>query len=260
MLGTIRKLILVLIITVVVVFLGLLGFNVYLNYRKTSIKEKAEKERQEAKKQLEEDERLKREIAEMTKQKLTGWTPPANSYSILSVENINHLGMIDHDTINCQNCNSCQNCQAGEECSNMQPKLIFTRKVKKYIHDVLDSVIKHVNGGELEPDNYNDNVTPFLKRYNAALYGAPGTGKTELVNELVHHLHEKFSNSEIKTLTKEIEQIEVELKEARQQQAVISKKAEETTREDKVLEQKVDQISQKLTIKQKKLAELQKSH
>ncbi|CAG8851982.1 35248_t:CDS:1, partial [Racocetra persica] len=54
------------------VFFGLLGFNVYLNYKKTSIKEQAEKERQEAKKQLEEDERLKREIAEMTKQKLTG--------------------------------------------------------------------------------------------------------------------------------------------------------------------------------------------
>ncbi|CAG8449742.1 11240_t:CDS:1 [Racocetra fulgida] len=260
MLSTVRKLILVLIVTAVVVFFGLLGFNVYLNYKKTSIKEQAEKERQEAKKQLEEDEKLKRDIAEMTKQKLTGWTPPSNSYSILSVENINHLGMIDHETIACQNCNSCQNCQAGEECLNMQPKLIFTRKVKEYIHNVLDSIIKHVNSEELGPDNYNDNVTPFLKRYNAVLYGAPGTGKTELVNELVHHLHEKFSNPEVKTLTKEIEQIETKLEKARQQQAAISKKSEETTKEDKVLEQKVDQITRELTAKQKELSELQKSH
>ena len=72
MLSTFRKIILVLIITAVVVFFGFLGFNVYLNYKRTRIKEEVEKERQEARKQLEEDERLKREIAEMTKQKLTG--------------------------------------------------------------------------------------------------------------------------------------------------------------------------------------------
>ncbi|CAG8466700.1 46062_t:CDS:2 [Gigaspora margarita] len=212
MLGTIRKIILVLIVTAVVVLFGLLGFNVYLNYKKTRIEEQKEKERQEAK------------------------------AHILSVENINHLGMIDHETVSCQNCNSCQDCQAGEECLSMQPKLIFTRKVKEYIHDVLDSVIKQVNGEELEPDNYKDNVTPFLKRYNAVLYGAPGTGKTELVNELVHHLHEKFSNPEIRELTKEIEKIEEELKEARQQQLKVSQKSEETTREDKAFEQKVAQI------------------
>jgi hypothetical protein len=57
---------------VVLTFLGLLGYNVYLNYKKTKIKEVLEKERQEKLEQIKKDEQLQREIAEMEKERLQG--------------------------------------------------------------------------------------------------------------------------------------------------------------------------------------------
>lgn len=261
MFGTIKKWVLALIIIFMVSVLGVMGFNTYLNHKKTSIKEQNEKERLARKQKMEEDEELNRQIAELERDRLQGWTPPANSYSILSVENINHLGMIDHPAIACKNCNSCQSCQDDEECPKIQPKLIFTRKVKEYIRNVLDSIVKKVNGEELEPDNYNDNVSPFLKRYNAALYGAAGTGKTELVNELVHHLYEKFSNPKVKVLIKEIEKLEAELERLQKEQKVRGdNNPEEVTLKDKQLEAKIDHVTKKITEKQTELTEFQKNH
>jgi hypothetical protein len=173
--------------------------------------------------------------------------------------------MLEHPAINCRHCHACENCQKGEECLEMKPKLIFPRKVNEYLRNVLASFVdfSNNNGRLTESDGYNDNITPFLKRYNAALYGAPGTGKTELVNEIVHHLQEQFGDpyNEIKPLKKEIVELEKELAELRKKATMVGKKnPTEVTTEDKLIEAKINRQQKLISQKETKLKTLEEQY
>jgi SpoVK/Ycf46/Vps4 family AAA+-type ATPase len=142
----------------------------------------------------------------------------------------------------------------------MKPKLIFIDKVNQYLRNVIQSFVDFKNGDNLESDGYNDTVSPFLKRYNAVMYGAPGTGKTELVNELVHHLFEKFNIPEKTTLKKEIEKLEKELDNLKKKQTKVGQRSQQVTSQDQLIEKQIVDLENNLNPKKQRLESLEKSN
>ncbi|CAJ0746986.1 21019_t:CDS:2 [Entrophospora sp. SA101] len=181
------------------------GFNVYINYRTYGFKREKENERLKKQEERDAKDQLDRDIAEMQKEALEG--------KILRAEDVEHLGIIEHGQIACTKCNACDNCRDGEECLEMKPCLIFSDEVNEYLRNVLQAMTNFINKEDLEPDGYSDSYSPFLKRHNAVLYGAPGTGKTVMINEIIHHLQEKFGDphNEISDKKKEIKKLEQQL-------------------------------------------------
>ncbi|CAH1759418.1 9863_t:CDS:2 [Entrophospora sp. SA101] len=179
---------------------GLIGFNVYINYRTYGFKREKENERLKKQEERDAKDQLDRDIAEMQKE-------------ALEAEDVEHLGIIEHGQIACTKCNACDNCRDGEECLEMKPCLIFSDEVNEYLRNVLQAMTNFINKEDLEPDGYSDSYSPFLKRHNAVLYGAPGTGKTVMINEIIHHLQEKFGDphNEISDKKKEIKKLEQQL-------------------------------------------------
>lgn len=264
MISTFKKIIFALVVIGVFFLLGLIGFNVYINYRTYGFKRDKEEERLKNLKAKEDKEKLDREIAEYQKKALEGFDASGKG-TILRAEDVNHLGMLEHPNpeLKCLRCHGCEECFQGDECQIMQPRLIFNNKVNEYIFNVLQDINDFRNGEPLKSDGYNDNVSHFLKRRNAALYGAPGTGKTELINELVHHLQERFGDPEnkIAPLNKEIKILDKKLDELKKRAALIGNlNPEEVTEEDKRINQKLDQIRKEIDTKKKEVDRLKENY
>jgi Cdc6-like AAA superfamily ATPase len=203
MVSIFKKIVFGLITISVVVLLGILGFNVWLNYnnslinrQKLDLKYGIESERK--KRLADEEARREREEQLQQAQLDKAFFNPEGKASILSHKSTHHLGVRKMNG---------SNLVCGTENA---PTLIFSEKVNEYLFNVLRDMTDFRNkAGVLVPDSYNDkNYSPFLKRNNAVMYGAPGTGKTELINELVHHLYQQFHNPKIDQLKKEINELE----------------------------------------------------
>ncbi|CAJ0841976.1 13467_t:CDS:2 [Entrophospora sp. SA101] len=234
---------------------GLIGFNVYINYRTYGFKREKENERLKKQEERDAKDQLDRDIAEMQKEALEG--------KILRAEDVEHLGIIEHGQIACTKCNACDNCRDGEECLEMKPCLIFSDEVNEYLRNVLQAMTNFINKEDLEPDGYSDSYSPFLKRHNAVLYGAPGTGKTVMINEIIHHLQEKFGDphNEISDKKKEIKKLEQQLDQLKAKAKIVgNKNPKEVTPEDKLLDKQIDELRKQIDKKNQELQKLQDTY
>jgi hypothetical protein len=175
-------------IMVGLIFLGLQTFFIWknsdINQQQLDLVHGKEEERQKKLKDAEDRQKVKDELDRLNRDKARGFNPQ-NKAKILSPNNIQHLGIRKHDTIKCDDCD--------------RPTLIFRKEVNNHLETILRDVMTIKKGDFLSSDGIMDGYSHQLKRNNSVLYGAAGTGKTEFINELVHHLHEQFANREIKT-------------------------------------------------------------
>ncbi|CAG8721116.1 970_t:CDS:2, partial [Racocetra persica] len=129
-------------------------------------------------KEAQERQKVQDDIAKMTQEKLKGYNA-AKGGQVLSPHNIKHLGLRNHPSLKCEDCK--------------RPTLIFKDEANEHLLRILNDITAFKQGEELAADGENDPYSSQLKRNNAVLYGAPGTGKTEFINELVHHLYQQFA-------------------------------------------------------------------
>src|SRR5690349_850 len=115
-------------------------------------------------------QKVQDDIAKMTQEKLQGYNAAKGGH-LLSPNNINHLGLRNHPQLSCEDCE--------------KPTLIFKDEANEHLLQIINDVIAFKNGEELSLDKEKDSFSKQLKRNNTVLYGAPGTGKTEFINELV---------------------------------------------------------------------------
>ncbi|CAG8753409.1 9308_t:CDS:2, partial [Cetraspora pellucida] len=150
-------------------------------------------------KEAQERQKVQDDIAKMTQEKLKGYNASKGG-QVLSPHNIKHLGLRNHPSLKCEDCK--------------KPTLIFKDEANEHLLRILNDITSFKQGEELAADGENDPYSSQLKRNNAVLYGAPGTGKTEFINELVHHLYQQFASEEAKNLLQQIRELEEEMKEA----------------------------------------------
>lgn len=189
-------------IIAIAIFLGLtiLGVQTYLIWQNNDIQNKKMLLKHGANQNLEEQlkdakkrQEIQDNIAEMTQEKLKGYNAAKGGH-VLSPNNINHLGIRNHPQLKCEDCE--------------KPTLIFKDEANEHLLQIINDIITFKNGEELSVDGEKDSYSKQLKRNNAVLYGAPGTGKTEFINELVHHLHLQFASEETKELSQKIIELE----------------------------------------------------
>ncbi|KLL04728.1 MAG: ATPase [Mycoplasmataceae bacterium RV_VA103A] len=200
-----KKIIGWLITLAVILFLTILGIQTFLAWKNTDIQNKklllkhgANQNLEEQLKEAQERQKVQDDIAKMTQEKLKGYNA-AKGGQVLSPHNIKHLGLRNHPSLKCEDC--------------AKPTLIFKDEANEHLLRILNDIISFKQGEELAADGENDPYSTQLKRNNAVLYGAPGTGKTEFINELVHHLYQQFASEEAKTLLQQIRKLEEEIKE-----------------------------------------------
>jgi DNA replication protein DnaC len=83
----------------------------------------------------------------------------------------------------------------GVEPDNAFPrKLIYSDEIAQYFRDILQDLEDLVKLSQVNPslDERNDKYAEHFKRRNMVMYGAPGTGKTELIVQLARMINEKY--------------------------------------------------------------------
>ncbi|CFW92736.1 protein of unknown function [endosymbiont DhMRE of Dentiscutata heterogama] len=175
----------------VILFLVILGIQTFLAWKNNDLQKKkmmlkySDKNLEEQLKEAQERQKVQDDIAKMTQEKLKGYNA-AKGGQVLSPHNIKHLGLRNHPSLKCEDCK--------------RPTLIFKDEANEHLLRILNDITAFKQGEELSADGENDPYSTQLKRNNAVLYGAPGTGKTEFINELVHHLYQQFASEEAKEL------------------------------------------------------------
>jgi DNA replication protein DnaC len=73
-------------------------------------------------------------------------------------------------------------------------KLIYSNEITKYFQEIIKDLEDLVKIGKVNPelDERNDKFALHLKRRNMVMYGAPGTGKTELIVQLARIIKERY--------------------------------------------------------------------
>lgn len=230
----------------ILIIFGVQALLIYKGYR---INWETWKIENDKKQEAKDRQKAEDDLRDLQAKALRGFNPEGKA-SILSIEGVNHPGFLKDP-----NCSfTCQEVSA--------PTLIYPKAIHQQFRAIINDIITMKNGNELEPEHTGekDTYSKQLKRNNTVMYGAPGTGKTVFVEELVHHLYESFGKRVEDTITNLKQEIEA-LKNQRQG---IDKKypsdKERTEEEEKIRDQLIDQVRKELDIKEEELLRIESAN
>jgi DNA polymerase III delta prime subunit len=178
-----KKIIGWLIALAVIIGLTILGIQAFFAWKNNEINQtRLEIEHsgslEERKRKQEEKDRLDKEHKEAQIKNLQGWQASDLDYNVQAPpEESDCMAVV------------------GVEPDNAFPrKLIYSDEITQYFRDILQDLEDLVKLGQVNPslDERNDKYAEHFKRRNMVMYGAPGTGKTELIVQLARMINEKY--------------------------------------------------------------------
>jgi hypothetical protein len=240
-------------LAILLVILGIQGWFIYkdysVNWETLEIEHGRESEREKKKQEVEMRKKAEDDLRNLQSKALKGFNPEGKA-SILSIEAVSHPGFLKDP-----NCSfTCQDVST--------PTLIYPKTIHQQFRAIINDIICLKNGQELEKEHTgeSDNYSKQLKRNNTVMYGAPGTGKSVFVEELVHHLYENFGKKvevEIINLKNEIEALKIQRKDVDKKYPVEQKRNDE---QEKIRDQLIDQVRKALDGKEEELSKLENSN